>query len=84
MDTLYETIKSLVEEDSQNGVDPIDTFYRLKQSAYEAAGVPDDQKTTMRRKSLTAPKPPRVTEPWFCCAEPTQQQLHPLDVFKTS
>ena len=84
MDTLYETVKSLVEEDSQNAADPIDTFYRLKQSAYHAAGTPYVQKATIRQKSLSTSKPPRLTEPWFCCAEPTQQQLHPLDVLKTS
>ena len=84
MDTLYETVKSLVEEDSKNEVDAIDTFFRLKQSAYDAAGTPDVQRATIRKKSLSATKPPRLTEPWFCCAEPTQQQLHPLQVFKTS
>ena len=84
MDTLYETVKSLVEEDSQNGVDPIDTFYRLKHSAYEAAGIPYNQETTVRPNSSSATKPPRVTEPWFCCSEPTQQQIHPLNLFKSS
>ena len=84
MDTLYESVKLLVEEDSQNGIDSIDTFCRLKQLAYDAAGIPYVQKSTIRHKSLSATKPPRLTEPWFCCAEPTQQQLHPLHVFKTS
>ena len=84
MDTLYETVTSLVEEDSKNGVDSLDTFSRIKQSAYDAAGIPYVQKDTIFKESLSATKPPRLTEPWFCCAEPTKQQLHPLHVFKTS
>jgi hypothetical protein len=27
----------------------------------------------------SARPPPRLTEPWFCCAEPTALQLGPLD-----
>ena len=84
MDTLYETVKTLVEEDANNGVDSLDTFSRLKQAAYDIAGIPDDQRPMIQKQPLNATPPPRMTEPWFCCAEPTTQQLHPLQVSKAS
>lgn len=84
MDTLYERTINLVEEDSHTGVAPESTFFRLKQLAYETAGIPYPGKSSPTRDPAHRIKPPRLTEPWFCCAEPTKQQLEPLHLLNPS
>ena len=50
------------------------TFARVRHAAYAAAGraLPESEKTP---STLPASVVPGLTESWFCCAEPTAQQL---------
>ena len=75
MDVLYHTVTEAVEEDTKAGIDHPETFYRLKKLVHEAAGVPYVQQKNFLQKPMSLTKPPRLTEPWFCCAEPTKQQF---------
>ncbi len=61
VDELQQRIAALVETDD----DPVEVYARVR----EAAGAPavDLSRVTTGR--------PRLTESWFCCAEPTELQL---------
>lgn len=74
MDLLHQEISSAVEEAAKAGEDPVDTFYRLRAITYRMAGR---EVSAVERSSRRPQKsrPPRLTEPWFCCAEPTREQF---------
>ena len=80
MDVLHQRANEVVEEDSQKGQSSENTFFRLKKLAYDTAGIPYGGRTTMASKPVERTKPPRLTESWFCCAEPTKQQYKPLQI----
>ena len=76
MDTLQTDIAALVAADADAGVPPRSTHAavrRLTAGAAAASGLP------WRGASRALPPqrgaPPRLSEPWFCCAEPTTAQL---------
>ena len=73
MDQLHQDISSAVEEAAKGEEDPLDTFYRLRAMAYRMAGraIPAAHLPRCAQQS----RPPRMSEPWFCCAEPTKQQF---------
>jgi radical SAM superfamily enzyme YgiQ (UPF0313 family) len=72
MDGLEADVSALVEAAAETGAPPAETFARIHQLAATAAGVDiGPQKARLR---LTQP-PPHLTEPWFCCAQPTRRQL---------
>jgi radical SAM superfamily enzyme YgiQ (UPF0313 family) len=73
MDQLHEDISSAVEEAAKAEEDPFDTFYRLRAITYKSAGraVP----AVLGSKRAQQSRPPRMSEPWFCCAEPTKEQF---------
>ncbi len=65
LDLLATRLAALVEADVAAGRTLGETYV----SVCDAAGAP-------RPASLPAPRgTPRLTEPWFCCAEPTAEQL---------
>ena len=72
MDRLYAAVAALVEQSEAAGEEPLDTWKRIRGLAYATAGrtFVDD-----RRPPVVRPEPPRLTENWFCCAEPTRVQL---------
>lgn len=74
MDQLHRDITSAVEEASKTGEDSFETFYRLRAITYRIAGrnAPVVQQPSRRSRQN---RPPRMSEPWFCCAEPTKEQL---------
>lgn len=70
VDALQKEIQAWVAEAESKGVTRRDIFARIWQLAHAAAGrtappLPD---------TLGAPIP-RLSEPWYCCAEPTDEQL---------
>lgn len=73
MDQLHQAIAQTVEQAAQTSEDHAQTFYRLWGLAHEAAGLAPPPHFPSPSSNRT--KPPRLTEPWFCCAEPTQIQL---------
>ncbi len=77
MDRLYHDIASAVEEAGRLQEDPQDSFARLRLLAYRAAG----REASFIQRTARLPshaRPPRMSEPWFCCAEPTKDQFSGL------
>jgi radical SAM superfamily enzyme YgiQ (UPF0313 family) len=71
MDQLEPQVMALVEESTHAGEAPHTTFARIHALAARLAGEAAPPVSLKRRR----PAPPRLSEPWFCCAEPTALQL---------
>lgn len=69
---LQERFAALVEERQAAGVANVDIFCELFDLAASAAS-----RTPLDRERLRSSRDdvPRLTEPWFCCAEPTTAQF---------
>lgn len=78
MDKLHREVSAAVEAAATTSEDPVTTFDRLRAIAYRFADRQPAAPTASRTPSRDRHRPPRLTEPWFCCAEPTERQLHPL------
>jgi radical SAM superfamily enzyme YgiQ (UPF0313 family) len=74
-DVLQRDLARLVEEGQADGKPDIEIFCDVRDCVREAAGLARaDRDEVLRSTSLK----PRLTEPWFCCAEPTDVQFSPL------
>lgn len=67
----------MVEEATQAEEDPAVTFVRVRKLAEPIAGL------ARRESHRPTPRggrrqPPRLTEPWFCWAEPPERQFGPV------
>ena len=71
MDALAEEAWTLVEESERSGVGPRETFHALWRAAHRRAG----REAPALRLPPAGPVPARLSEPWYCCAEPTRQQV---------
>jgi radical SAM superfamily enzyme YgiQ (UPF0313 family) len=73
MDALHMRVLSCVEVAARDGEDNAVTFETIRTLAYDAAGA------GLPRRLLTQEGQrrfvPRLSEPWFCCAEPNAVQL---------
>lgn len=78
MDQLHQAVNAIVEASAKEEEDAMVTFDRIRASADEVAGRHAEPSTRTRVNRPDRPKPPRLTESWFCCAEPTTQQFRPL------
>jgi radical SAM superfamily enzyme YgiQ (UPF0313 family) len=78
MDRLHREVSAIVEASAKEEEDAMVTFDRIRASADEMAGRHAESSTRTRVSKPDRPKPPRLTESWFCCAEPTTQQFRPL------
>ncbi len=73
MDVLQREVSGWVE--NRAGDDPADIFFQLREMARAlrdgrpVAPLPPSVHPAHR------PRPPRLTESWFCCAEPTERQI---------
>ena len=79
MDKLQQSVAQVVENSTKVKEDPERTFYRLWKLVYDTAGLEFD---SLNKKVFLNPdrvRPPRMTEPWFCCAEPTTDQFHSVE-----
>lgn len=63
MDELHKSASSLVERDSQAGVDPCETFFRVWELAASLQGGTPPERRVFPEDRARAP---RLTEPWFC------------------
>ncbi|HUZ76087.1 MAG TPA: CUAEP/CCAEP-tail radical SAM protein [Chloroflexota bacterium] len=72
MERLFEEVSGIVAEAACEGHDAAATFGQVRQAAQRQAGVP---LSPLPNLAPNRPLPPRLTETWFCCAEPVQQQL---------
>ena len=76
MDRLHQTVTATVEKAARAGEDAIETFSGLR--ALACAAADREPPPPPARRSSERPRAPRLTEPWFCCAEPTKGQFRPL------
>jgi hypothetical protein len=70
VDRLQQDLQAEVARCEQEGVPRREGFAAIWRMAHEAAGRPAPKLAG----NLGAPIP-RLSEPWYCCAEPTDQQL---------
>ena len=69
VDRLQSQVQSLVEQSEK--LPRREAFERISQMAHAALGIP----VPALPKSKNQRPIPRLSEPWYCCAEPTHQQL---------
>lgn len=75
MDPLQQAVTRMVEEGAKTGEDPERTFFRLWELVYDTAGLTFSSLNKTASINPDRVRPPRMTEPWFCCAEPTTDQF---------
>ena len=74
MDALQRLFSEEVERATAAQEDAGTVFFQLRELAMAMAeGRPPER--VVRSLQAGRPRPPRLTEPWFCCAEPTENQL---------
>ena len=71
MDQLHEAVAQRVEEAAQRGEDAAATFEAIRALAYAAAGREAPPIARAGERAFV----PHLTEPWFCCAEPSRVQM---------
>ena len=76
MDALQTSIAELVAADADAGVSPRSTHAAIRRLTAKAA-LDEGSPGPTREMPLLPERdaPPRLSEPWFCCAEPTTAQL---------
>ena len=70
MDALQATVSVTVEQMNQAGESTFGIFKRVRELAYQSRG---DEPRHIEQQSEH--EPPRLSESWFCCAEPTGSQF---------
>ena len=73
MDVLSERVQELANAGDRLKRSRTDTFMSIWQAANELAG--EELVSRGAAPNLSACKVPHFTEPWYCCAEPTQDQF---------
>jgi radical SAM superfamily enzyme YgiQ (UPF0313 family) len=79
-DRLQGRLSALVEQSmaAQEPIGPV--FARVRAAVRDAAGkTRDGVREREAIKMGSTEGRPRLTEPWFCCAEPTEHQFGPLE-----
>jgi len=71
VDTLQKDIRGYVETAEANGYDRLAIFNGVRDITYRAAGMTADPVTS----EMLGESVPSHSETWYCCAEPTDQQL---------
>lgn len=69
---LQRRLSQLVEDRQSEGASIAEIFGEVRDACYEAAGRPPGEPV---REVAPAP---RLTEPWYCCAEPTDAQFESI------
>jgi hypothetical protein len=71
MDELHAEVSQIVESGAEHGEHALETFRGIRKAAYRALGQePPSEPNLLPRQFV-----PKLTEPWFCCAEPSAAQL---------
>jgi hypothetical protein len=71
MDALHAQVTAAVAQGAREAADAAETFARIRALAYAAAG----RSVPLASRAATRRFVPRLTEPWFCCAEPSAELL---------
>jgi radical SAM superfamily enzyme YgiQ (UPF0313 family) len=74
MDRLQADVAALVAADADAGVAPTETHARIRRLAAAAAARAGIGWDPAAPQAVLTGRP-RLSEPWFCCAEPTERQL---------
>ncbi len=77
VDALQFAVAAAAESGESDGLSRRETFHRIRALAQKAAGLPA---LSAPVHAATALPVPHLSEPWFCCAEPTVQQFANLGV----
>jgi radical SAM superfamily enzyme YgiQ (UPF0313 family) len=72
MDALSETVQEIAAAAERQKESRSATFERIWKAAHAAAGLPAPQLNLSAQPQASIPF---LSEPWYCCAEPTQDQL---------
>ena len=72
LDALSETVQEIAAAAERQKESRPATFERIWKAAHAAAGLPAPQINTSARSQAGVPF---LSEPWYCCAEPTRDQL---------
>jgi radical SAM superfamily enzyme YgiQ (UPF0313 family) len=75
MDRLEADVSALVEAATSAGEAPVATFGRIHRLAAAAAGLDGEAADVAPIERKGGRLTPHLTEPWFCCAQPTRRQL---------
>lgn len=70
VDRLQQALQALVARSEQDNLSRREVFAAIWRTAHEAA-----QRAAPELAGDLGSPIPRLSEPWYCCAEPTQQQL---------
>src|SRR6266446_1712423 len=70
VDALNETVQSIAAEADRKKESRAAAFARIWQAAHAAAGVEAPELRVATERAV-----PFLSEPWYCCAEPTRDQL---------
>jgi hypothetical protein len=74
MDELQRQVSNLVEQAASSGEDAAETFEKISSLTTALTG-----EVIVKALRPESPRPPRLTESWFCCAEPTNEQFKPIN-----
>jgi radical SAM superfamily enzyme YgiQ (UPF0313 family) len=66
MDALQREVMAIVEQATQDSADGEATFLHIRREAYHAAGRPAPPAPAWTVPRPRPPRPPRLSEPWFC------------------
>jgi radical SAM superfamily enzyme YgiQ (UPF0313 family) len=72
LDALSETVQQIAAAAERQKESRPSTFERIRKAAHAAAGLPVPQLNLSAQSQVGVPF---LSEPWYCCAEPTQDQL---------
>lgn len=78
MDRLHLEVRGLVEAAAAAGDELAVTFERIRAAAADMTDSATPRVRLPARRALPV-RSPRLTESWFCCAEPTESQLGTVD-----
>jgi len=71
VDRLQRDVQALVARGEQEGLSRREVFAAVWRMAHDAAG-----RSAPQLPSALGDPIPHLSEPWYCCAEPTEQQLN--------
>ena len=71
VDALQQALQALAAQGEQSGLTRREIFAQIWQRAHAALGLAPPR---LARADFGEPMP-HLSEPWYCCAEPTEQQL---------
>jgi hypothetical protein len=72
MDTLSEIVQRIAADADREKESRSIAFARIWRAAHAAAGIAELPLSLAQRSGV---KVPFLSEPWYCCAEPTKEQL---------